>query len=282
MSQQPGSTCFRRSNPWTAGEFWYNGDVSRHEIHIPDPVLNVLRRSSIEASGDQFHLTLPPEQLERSLYVGVNKVLVAAGGRWNRSAKAHIFSKSPKEVLGLAVESGTILDKKKALQAFYTPQDIARRMVRVSGLMPGWKVLEPSAGSGAIASAAREVGGDVTCVEIDPDAARGLREMGFSVIEGDFLEMQPSYDYDCVLMNPPFTGNQDIKHVEHALRMLKSGSPCIAIMGAGALGSSAMRIRRDFKARCHQECWTWSDLPEGTFKESGTEVRTILLRATAP
>lgn len=42
------------------------------------------------------------EQLDRKLYEAVNKALEAAGGRWNKKAKAHVFKGDPRPYLGLA------------------------------------------------------------------------------------------------------------------------------------------------------------------------------------
>ena len=55
-------------------------------MRIDDEVLAVL--SSAEASGCNVTLT---GQLDRKLYERTNKVLEAAGGKWNRKARAHLF-----------------------------------------------------------------------------------------------------------------------------------------------------------------------------------------------
>ena len=64
-------------------------------MKINDDVANVLANSRIEGNN----LYLPEGQLDRKLYVAVNKVLVVIKGKWNRSAKAHIFNDSPDNIV---------------------------------------------------------------------------------------------------------------------------------------------------------------------------------------
>src|SRR3972149_847602 len=61
---------------------------------IPEEVLVVLRRAVIE--GTRLRIV---EQLDRKLYVAVNKGLEAAGGKWDRKAKAHTFGDDPRKIL---------------------------------------------------------------------------------------------------------------------------------------------------------------------------------------
>ena len=98
--------------------------AARSAFHITDTVRDVLARSTITATS----LTLP-EQLDRKTYDAVNKALSGAGGRWDRKAKAHVFNRDPREVLGLAVETGKATNVRTKLQAFYTPALLADRVI---------------------------------------------------------------------------------------------------------------------------------------------------------
>src|SRR3546814_1183198 len=56
----------------------------------------------------------------------------------------------------------------------------------------------------------------------------------------DFMETgglnrlnSPVFSVDAVVMNPPFEKGQDVAHVLHAWRSLKTGGTLVAIMGAG-------------------------------------------------
>ena len=55
-------------------------------------------------------------QLDRKLYTEVNAALEALGGKWNRSAKAHVFAESPEDVLERILLDGGFHDAKQELQ----------------------------------------------------------------------------------------------------------------------------------------------------------------------
>jgi len=267
--------------------------AARHTVTLTPDVRCVLERSTITANS----VTLP-EQLERKLYESVNKVLTIAGGKWNRSAKAHIFAGDPRTALGLALETGEILDRKKALQQFFTPEDIADKIAQIvlaarRGPTPTLSILEPSAGHGALADAVRDrCGLKPYCVDIDQACVDVLKSKRHNVVHGDFLTMSPDdfLDvrplsqgepwFDVVVMNPPFSGDQDIRHVEHALTFLRPGGTLIAIVAPGFTFGET-KTRRDFRALV-DEIGSYEELPEGTFKESSTNVRTVLLILTKP
>ena len=61
---------------------------------VADDVLSVL--SIAQCAGNA--LQLPPQQLDRQLYVRTNKVIEAAGGKWNRKTRAHVFDGDAAEV----------------------------------------------------------------------------------------------------------------------------------------------------------------------------------------
>lgn len=107
------------------------------------------------------------------------------------------------------------------LSQYDTPRYLAERMARFAGVKAEMKVLEPSAGTGALARVASAMGASVQCVEIDPGRAAFLRADGFGVHEGDFLTAHndPCWHLraDLALMNPPYEDGQDLGHVLQAL-----------------------------------------------------------------
>ena len=72
-------------------------------------------------------------------------------------------------------------------------------------------------------------------------------------------------------MNPPFANAEDIKHIRHALHMLKPGGRLVAICANGPRQQEALRPLVD------ESGGEWEDLPAGTFRESGTNVSTALI-----
>ena len=145
-------------------------------------------------------------------------------------------------------------------------------------------MLEPSAGTGNLASLAVDKGAIVDCVEIQPGLADQLRRSGRyrNVAEVDFLALQPDPGrlYDCVVMNPPFDRERDIDHVMHALRFLKPGGILTAIMSAG---TEFRETRKSiaFRALMEKMNASWRDLPHGSFSEVGTNVNTVILKVRA-
>lgn len=82
--------------------------------------------------------------------------------------------------------------------------------------------------------------------------------------------------YDRVVMNSPFANGADVAHVTHAFSFLRPGGRLVAIM------SAAVKFRSDRKTKAFRELveahgGEIEDLPEGSFRASGTDVRTVLV-----
>jgi predicted RNA methylase len=250
-------------------------------IKIDDRVLDILGR--FRCSGNVAHRH--EETLDRKDYEALNRILEALGGKWTRASKAlpgggHVFPEGTDaaELVEAAILTGSVADPKVG-DAFWTPAPLARRMAEQLGEVDGKLVLEPSAGLGAIATAARMAGGRVTCVERDASRSARLRELGFAVHTGDFLEVDPSWVgvHDVVLMNPPFSREQDARHVAHALRFARPGGRLVAVTGPGWRFRTTRRAEA-FRRLMDAAGAEVEELPAGTFKESGTMVRSLLVR----
>lgn len=116
-----------------------------------------------------------------------------------------------------------------AKSQWWSPLDLATRIATWAGIGPGTRVLEPSAGLGALAHAARNLGGKVFCVELDPALVEHLRADDFEVLCSDFL-LANLGEYDVALMNPPFEDGQTEQHILHALQFAPR-VVCIAQLG---------------------------------------------------
>lgn len=116
--------------------------------HAVDPAAaEVLRRATVDGNV----LRLPDEQLDRPLYISVNRVIERLGGKWNRANAAHIFAADVdiEAVLASALDDGAVT---VTLDGFFeTPTGLARELITIAGVESGHVVLEPSAGLGAIA-----------------------------------------------------------------------------------------------------------------------------------
>lgn len=204
-------------------------------------------------------------------------------------------------------------DKRKTAPAryfgFYPTPDAAADtfMAGVSLLQekdkPRLRILEPSAGTGALARrcirtvdqvvenhSRREYyraeylekyrfDNAVDCIEVQPHLADQLIREGIyhKVMCHDFLQVTPEPIYDRVVMNPPFDRERDIDHIMHALDFLKPDGCLVAIMSAGTEFRETRKAVA-FRALMEKMGACWGDLPAGSFAEVGTYVNTIMLR----
>ena len=193
-----------------------------------------------------------------------------------------------------------IVDKQMSLVGckipgfFVTPPAVVERIMFEAEISEGETVLEPSAGTGNLADAAREAGGVVTCVEIRPALVEILKLKDYPTANADFLEWCKccQYDdsgkvendkegfpvllplYDKIVMNPPFEKGQDINHIMTAFDFnLRAGGRLVAIMGEGAffrLDSQAVGFRDWLESVGGRS----QKLPEGSFKAGGEITQT--------
>lgn len=153
---------------------------------------------------------------------------------------------------------------------FPTPQRVIDELLQHVTLEPDSKVLEPSAGSGAICDA---IDAKVTAYEVNHSLFEILKLKGYDARNYDFLTCKPQAVYDAVVMNPPFENTQDIDHVLHAYEFLKTGGTLVAVMSPAAF------FHESNKAKAFREWFngTKYELPPGSFKESGTNVNTVYI-----
>jgi predicted RNA methylase len=227
---------------------------------------------------------LPPTQLERKLYVEVNAALESLGGSWNRKAKAHVFPDDPQAAIEQVTLDGCWSDAKRDFECFYTPLEVGEQLADTAEIYAGDLILEPSAGSGSLLSAIFKYQPkvEIHACEIRSDSAAKLQEKFPNVrVEcKDFMQVSAMPKYDRVLMNPPFSKRQDVLHVRHAHRFLKQGGKLVSVMSAG------VRFRSDkmgvsFRDFVDEHGGRFEDLEEGSFKSSGTSVRTVICKIPA-
>lgn len=242
-------------------------------MRVTDEVMLILANCRTE--NDKLYL---PNQLERKTYEAVNKVLEAAGWKWSRKDKAHLSDGGAADALDQIVLTGEVA-KPQDFGFFETPDFVAGYLVDAADVQSGQRVLEPSAGRGALVRKVADMAEVVDCYEVQPRHVAFLRSAfgGLPVLpqEADFLAVSPAPLYDRVVMNPPFAKRQDILHVLHALKFLKRDGVLASVMSAGARFRQD-RLAQEFRAIVDGSGGYIEDLPEGSFKESGTNVRTVL------
>lgn len=229
----------------------------------------------LEIDGKSVRIT---RQLDRALYEKVNKALMALGGKWNRSAKAHLFADDPVESIENAQMTGEVVNLKKAYDFFETPPAVVEKLLEYACIEGRETILEPSAGRGAIAGAIRTQypKAELSVCELMPENREFLRTHQFRVINDDFMTLT-GRTFDRIIMNPPFSKQQDVDHVMHAYELLAPYGVLTAVMAAGITfrDNKKTKILRDLISHCGG--WT-EPLPAGSFKASGTGVNTVIVK----
>ena len=239
-------------------------------LKFDEDVLFILRSIDWQEDGRLGILTCG--QLDRKLYVRVNKALKAMGGRWARSKGGHIFLLDPRlQVEGL-IENGLLVVEKDGF--FETPPEVVNRMIGL--VCPTGNILEPSAGLGAIADYLLVPQSQIFCIEKNEQRAEFLRNKGYTVQCLDFLEYEASKKFDTIFMNPPFERGQDIDHVQRAYQCLADGGKLVSVMSEGTFFRSD-RKATGFRNWAERVGIYTEQLPLKSFKESGTSVNTRLI-----
>lgn len=151
-------------------------------------------------------------------------------------------------------------------------------MLEYACIENGMSILEPSAGNGNIVDAIRKQhpGVFIDVCEVNGRLRDILKLKGYILVAWDFLEFDEALSYDRIVMNPPFENQQDMAHVRKAYSLLNENGVLVSVM------APSFEYRNDRKSTEFRE-WldtvgaTWENLPDGSFKQSGTVVSTRLL-----
>ncbi len=82
----------------------------------------------------------------------------------------------------------------------------------------GMKVLDIGCGSGILAEEAKDCGGDVYAVDINPDAVKFCKKLGIKAKVSDlFSEIPKSDKFDLIIFNPPYLPKDELEDDESAL-----------------------------------------------------------------
>lgn len=241
-----------------------------------------------------------PVITDRRVFAQVGRTLerLAGGGRWDRKVLAYVYQRDPREdlerVTGSRVIPTPCATRDKELSYWATPPALARELVDGLPLGPGHRVLEPSAGDGALVRAVRERYPDARVTAVEPDWGRWMvlcHQFGeyptdvivwpTSTFE-DYVVAAAGVQFDAVVMNPPFTlpGRRYAwaEHLMMAWDLLAPGGQLRAIVPASL---EYGRQRLIAAARDMIEAsGSWRKAPDGAFRASGTGVHVLIVEAT--
>ena len=109
----------------------------------------------------------------------------------------------------------------------FTPPALAKRLIALAGICKASRVLEPEAGIGSIADAAKEITDNVDCIERMTDFCEILKLKKHHVIANDLLTVEAVQIYDAVVMNPPFS--EECEHIKKAFDFVRPGGSLVAV-----------------------------------------------------
>jgi predicted RNA methylase len=250
-------------------------------MKITDDILHILTRCRVE--NNTIFL---PEQLERKDYEAVNKCLTNIGGNWNRKDKVHIFDYDPAEAMEIMIVTGKTENARKKYQFFPTPRPVVEFLCDLAELDSGSDVLEPSVGRGDLADIIWERGPKSLCgVDIDKAHGRYLTGKPYETHTGvDFLEFaedvlsgKEKSSWNRIVMNPPFSRQQDVDHIRKAFEILRDGGILVAVASPSPFFRGNSKSV-EFRAWLESLGAETHELAEGMFKESGTNIRTTVIK----
>lgn len=148
-------------------------------------------------------------------------------------------------------------------------------------------VLEPSCGKGDLADVIYEAGvKELVGLELNREMEKPLTGKPYATLTGiDFPEFvkDPGIKtpWTRIVMNPPFSRQQDIDHILAAYSILRPGGILVSVVSESPFFRSNKKSM-DFRAFLEEHKAVIVPLEEGAFKESGTMVRTRLVKIVKP
>lgn len=228
-------------------------------------------------------LYLPQMQLNKKSYATVKLWVEEAGGKWTGGkVQGFTFDFDATRVASILLK-GERCNLAQEFQFFETPAEIADWLVSLVGeLDAGMRILEPSAGRGAIVKAIHRVCPEVTvdCYELMPENREFLQTIqNVRVMGENFEEERAAYQYDIIVANPPFSKNQDIRHLRRMYAWLKPYGVVAAITSTHwTMGQE--KACTDFKEWLKKVDAHTYEIGEGQFASSGTKVNTMAIVIT--
>lgn len=163
---------------------------------------------------------------------------------------------------------------------FATPEPVGLKMVEMADIRSEEKVLEPSAGHGAIA---RWMPENTTnrAIELEGELSSKLAlRFDGDVVTGSFEDHNIVNKYDAIVMNPPFGqgGKQAADHVAKAIKHLRDGGRIVALIPTGPAADKRFD-KLLFNNDETKDIYTAAEvqMPGVTFERAGTSVRTRIL-----
>lgn len=192
-------------------------------------------------------------------YSDVKSIMKNFGGKYSKNGFEFTY---PAEDVLNRIRNKETTNLKKSYQFFGTPMEVCDELCKMTFdpyLNKNVKILEPSAGQGAIIDSIAEWFSynainieleSITAVEYMIENYNFIKEkyVNDSVIKihnNDFLTFEsPINHYDYIIANPPFSGGQDIQHFYKMYELLKPGGVLTCIMSTGWMNNSQKKFKK--------------------------------------
>ncbi len=156
----------------------------------------------------------------------------------------------------------------------FTPSEVAKILVELARISEGDKVLEPSAGIASIADEIQKVTTNIDVVEQMSTFRELLILKGYNLVGDDFIQYQSEPIYDAIIMNPPFSDEQN--HIKHAYDLLKDGGTLVSISSPHWTFANDKKSV-EFREWLEDETYFTEDLKSGTFEMTGVASKIIVI-----
>lgn len=244
---------------------------------MTDKTKEVLKSSTIEGKV----LKLPEITLERKEYLDIKKTIEKLGGKWKGGKiSGFVFIVDPSTLIKETI-GGKIINRKKDFQFFETPKELTEKIVKLANIEKDNLILEPSAGQGAIIEEINKKypTSTVNYFELMPENRLVLEEKNLSVnyLGEDFMTIEDSLNFDRIIANPPFTRNQDIKHLRKMYDRLNENGILVCITSCSWVYGST-KVQNEFKNWLNTLNHKIIEVESGAFKKAKTNVETRIVK----
>ena len=245
--------------------------------------IRILQEGKIEEN--RFYLQ---SQLDRKQYLNINEVLETIGLKWTKWKKAHIIDWLTQEELENAIndviETGeveTLKETIKKFQFYPTPKEVAKYLIELADIKQWEDVLEPSAWLWDIVSEIDKTNcRDIFMFELDPNKIDELIkirdnrkwERKYIIDCCDFLNRETMIKVPKIIMNPPFSKSQDVKHILEAYKYLQDWWRIVSV-ASSAIQTREWKLYDELRALNPE----FIKLPDWSFKESWTMVNSVIV-----
>lgn len=176
-------------------------------------------------------------------------------------------------------KQGKLRTKRNKINFFPTPTEVGIFLCDLAELDSTTSVIEPECGRGDLADviwarSPKSLLGIENNLEMQPF----LCHKPYQVLYRDFLEIRPGeLETDRFIMNPPFSHQQDIKHVLHAFELLKPGGILVSVISESVFYLE-WKVVKQFREFMQDKGAVNYKLESGTFKASGTMIPTRVIK----